>query len=83
MAELGWEDQQELATAAGINQGTVSKYLSGNREPKATAVLSLAIALGVPVDHLLGTEVIRKRHHRSVTPIPDSDLRPSRRAAKL
>ncbi len=81
LGERGW-GQTELAKAAGINQGTVSKYLNGEREPKATAVLSIALSLGVTPDQLLGPETVRRKHERSMTPVPDSNTRPSQRAAK-
>jgi transcriptional regulator with XRE-family HTH domain len=72
--ERGW-NQQELADAAGLTQGTVSKYLSGEREPKASALMSIAVALGVPIDQLVRLEVVRKRHQRSETPVPSSNTR--------
>lgn len=46
--------QKEFADRIGINQGTVSRYLSGDRIPKATLIVSMAKALGVTCDYLCG-----------------------------
>lgn len=70
-------NQQDLADAAGLTQGTVSKYLNGEREPKASALMSIAVALGVTLDQLVRLEIVRKRHQPKPTPVPSSSLRPA------
>lgn len=80
MEELGWT-QQDLADRAGMTQGAISRYLNGHREPLATAILSIAIALEVTTDQLLATEIVKRRPRRSVTPPPESGTTPSSRKA--
>ena len=45
-------NQRELAEAAGITPVTLSRWLSGTREPRATELQQLADALGVTVTDL-------------------------------
>lgn len=45
---------KELAEAAGLTQAAVSRYVNGNRVPKADAAAALAGALGTTVDSLYG-----------------------------
>ena len=79
MAEHDDMTQERLAELSGIDQGTISKYINGHREPKATAILSLSIALEIPTDELLAREKVRRRYARSTTPIPESSSRASKR----
>ncbi len=48
--------QKELAGKAHLTEASLSKYLSGAREPHLKALASLAEALGVSSDELLGIE---------------------------
>lgn len=50
---LGRRTQQSLATALGVNQGTVSKWLSGHRTPDIETLMRLCLELGVSADYLL------------------------------
>ncbi|HRS37503.1 MAG TPA: helix-turn-helix transcriptional regulator [Thermoanaerobaculia bacterium] len=51
---LGRRTQQSLATALGVNQGTVSKWLSRHRTPDIETLMRLCLELGVSADYLLG-----------------------------
>lgn len=44
----------DLSRLSGINSGQISKYLSGDAEPKAETILVIAKTLGVSSDFLLG-----------------------------
>ena len=48
--------QRELAEKIGATEVSVSRYVSGQRIPKATVLLKIAMALGVSTDYLLGVE---------------------------
>ena len=48
--------QKELAEKIGCTEVTVSRYIAGERVPKATIVVKIANALGVSVDYLIGNE---------------------------
>ena len=48
--------QNELAKRPGISGGTLSRYISGEREPKPGMVADIATALETTSDYLLGTE---------------------------
>ena len=49
--------QQELADLTGLNKGTISRYCSGEYEPKANAISRLASALDVSEMWLWGYDV--------------------------
>jgi repressor LexA len=49
----GWS-QAELARRSGTTQQAIQRYESGEREPKVSAVVSMAAALGVTISYLLG-----------------------------
>lgn len=49
--------QRELAEKAGITEAAVSRYLKGDRIPRAVTVARIAKALGVPVSELMGDEL--------------------------
>ena len=53
--------QSDLARAAGLNRATISRYLSGEVEPRHDAAHKLAIALGVTEFWLWGHDVPRER----------------------
>lgn len=46
--------QRQLAEAAGVTEAAMSKYLSGERTPRAVTVGAIAKALGIPVAALFG-----------------------------
>ena len=46
--------QHELAGRVGATESAISKYLSGNREPRAEALANIAAALGTTAEYLLG-----------------------------
>lgn len=48
--------QAQLASTTGITKSSISRYLQGEFEPKATAVVKLAAALNVSVEYLMGME---------------------------
>ena len=48
--------QRELAEDIGITEVSLSRYITGDREPKGTVLLSLAKALGTSTDYLLGLD---------------------------
>lgn len=50
--------QAQLASATGITKSSISRYLQGEFEPKATAVVKLAAALNVSVEYLMGMEPV-------------------------
>lgn len=51
----GWS-QAELARRSGTTQQAVQRYESGEREPRVSAVVAMASALGVTVSYLLGLD---------------------------
>lgn len=46
--------QRDLAAATGLTEGTISRYVSGTREPKAIIAAKIAKALNVSPQELLG-----------------------------
>ena len=54
-------NQVELASAAGMNKSTISRYLTGQMEPKQPAISRLAQALGVTEMWLWGYDVPQER----------------------
>lgn len=48
--------QKELADRINVSESVVSRYISGEREPKANMVANLATALRTTSDYLLGIE---------------------------
>lgn len=52
-----WEgNRKSFADACGITEVSLSRYLSGDRVPKAPVIIAMANALGVSADYLLGLE---------------------------
>lgn len=47
--------QKELAAAAGLTPASVSRYVNGERDPRALTVATLADTLGVKPSDLIGT----------------------------
>lgn len=48
--------QKELAERIGTTEATLSRYVSGDREPKAEVLANIATALHTTSDYLLGIE---------------------------
>lgn len=56
LEEIGMT-QYRLAAKLGINQGTLSKWVNGLREPKASALYQMSKILGVTMEELMeGTD---------------------------
>ena len=60
MREVG-KTQADLVRDTGLNRGTISRYLSGEVEPRHEATHKLAKALGVSEMWLFGYEVPKVR----------------------
>lgn len=56
--------QRELASEAGITQVSLSRYLSGERVPKATVLMQISKALGVSLDYLMGEKKSEREESR-------------------
>lgn len=48
--------QKELASRIGISEAVISRYISGEREPKPDTLANIATALHTTSDFLLGIE---------------------------
>lgn len=48
--------QKELAARIGITEAVISRYISGDREPKPEMLANIATALNTTSDYLLGIE---------------------------
>jgi len=48
--------QKELAERLGIATATVSRYISGERDPKPEVLAQIAVTLGTTTDYLLGLD---------------------------
>ena len=48
--------QRELADKAGVTEVSMSRYISGDRTPKAPIIANIALALHTTSDYLLGHE---------------------------
>lgn len=48
--------QKELAERVGLTEATMSRYISGERDPKPEMLANIATALHTTSDHLLGIE---------------------------
>ena len=51
--------QRELARLTGITEATLSRYVNGNRIPKATTLKKIADALGVGLDYFFTEEELK------------------------
>lgn len=47
--------RKELCEKTGITEAALSRYITGQREPRAVTLSSIAKALNVTMDDLLGT----------------------------
>lgn len=48
--------QKELASIVGVTEAVISRYISGERDPKPEMVANIATALHTTSDYLLGIE---------------------------
>lgn len=48
--------QRELAECIGLTEATMSRYISGERDPKPEVIANIATALHTTSDYLLGIE---------------------------
>ena len=48
--------QKDLALRLGVSEAVISRYVSGEREPKPDVLACIATALGTTSDYLLGIE---------------------------
>ena len=60
MNEAG-KKQADLVRETGLNRGTISRYLSGEVEPRQDAAYKLALALNVSETWLWGYDVPKER----------------------
>lgn len=58
MLERRGMTQRELADKIDKTEVSVSRYVSGQRVPKATVLLKIAQALNVQVDYLIGNDSV-------------------------
>ncbi len=56
--------QKELAIRIGVTEAVISRYVSGDREPKPSALANIATALHTTSDFLLGIENEEFNHSR-------------------
>lgn len=63
MKEKGMS-QKQLAKASGITEAAISKYISGEREPRITFLKRIADALDVPADEFLYEKVDHPEHYQ-------------------
>lgn len=48
--------QKELASTIGVTEAVISRYVSGERDPKPETIANIATALRTTSDYLLGIE---------------------------
>lgn len=63
MKEKGMS-QKQLATASGITEAAISKYISGEREPRIIFLKRIADALDVPADEFLYEKVDHPEYYQ-------------------
>ena len=56
--------QKELASRIGVTEAVISRYISGDREPKPDVLANIATALHTTSDFLLGIENEEFNHAR-------------------
>ncbi|MEE0817711.1 MAG: DUF3310 domain-containing protein [Coprococcus catus] len=56
--------QKQLAKASGVTEAAISKYISGEREPRITFLKRIADALDVPADEFLYEKVDHPEHYQ-------------------
>ncbi|MET4696082.1 helix-turn-helix domain-containing protein [Endozoicomonas lisbonensis] len=70
--QRNWDDQ-DLAEEVGVDKSTVSRWLSGEQEPKnLTELVNLADRLGITTDELLGRKpTIDAELEQLITQLPE------------
>ncbi len=58
--------QKELAAMAGVTEAAMSRYLSGERQPKAETLSNMATALRTTSDALLGKKEARSEIDKAI-----------------
>ena len=56
--------QKELASTIGVTEAVISRYISGERDPKPEVIANIATALHTTSDYLLGIEHDEYDHPR-------------------
>lgn len=56
--------QRELAATVGLTEAVISRYISGERDPKPDIIANIATALHTTSDYLLGIERDEYDHPR-------------------
>lgn len=74
--------QKELAERVGLTETALSRYISGDRDPKPKTIANIATALQTTSDHLLGIERddfdyprIRRMIARNASALTDQEKR--------
>lgn len=62
LRELKNFSQPQLAEMVGTSQQMISYYEKGLREPNASTLINMAIALNSSIDDIVGLEQIRKEN---------------------
>ncbi len=78
--------RSDLERKTGIGRSALSRYISGEREPRQDKIAGVALAYGVDAGWLMGLDVpmfSRKEDPVIVTPRPNCDSVPSARRAAL
>lgn len=52
--------QKKLAEESGLTEAAISRYITGQREPKAIAIANIARALNTTADVLLGIDEVER-----------------------
>ena len=63
LKKVNWT-QKELAERVGLTEAVISRYVSGDREPKPETIANIATALNTTSDYLLGIEKEEFSHSR-------------------
>ena len=57
-------NQTELATRTGISMPVISRYLSGQTEPRGSDLMMISVTLGASMDYLYGLDDIKYENWR-------------------
>lgn len=68
--------QTKLASKVGVTKQAISCYIRSKRIPRSDILVSIAQALGVSVDYLVGTSNTKKRQTNAgrIRNMPDEEL---------
>ena len=56
---------REIATAVGVTPSSMSRYITGKRDPDAEYIIAMAKYFGVSIDWLLGVDDTPERHQNT------------------